>query len=700
MARIPLVGPSAALVPLKAAASECMNLYPELIEDPEERTKNLAILRKIPGIHQFIDTTESAIRGVWSGGGRLFVVAGNKLYEISIGTYVGGNPSAGAGAVVRSTTLPGPAAADANPAILFGNGNQLGIVANGQFYWDNGTGPVAARFLLEGTLTAVGATLTWTAGNQFTSDMVGRAINLNGQWLTVVGYTSATQITASATPAGGRSGTVFFALGGYVVWHASGDLFTADMEGQPIVIDGVTYTVATFDGPGAITLTSPGPFGGGGLAYSTIVTNIPYACDGGAIVTAVTGAYLAGAAWVQRPAAVAIAVSAATNANPCVITTASAHNLTSGDVPSFSGGTGNWTPLNNPYTVTVLSSTTFSIPLNSTAFGALTGTVLMHPEDLGRQVNFSDPFDFTRWRGLSFKTKEAAADYIQAIFADRGLLYIGGTENSEVWQLDTNGLPRRIEGTEVREGLSSRWCLSSLAQSLFFLGGSPRGTTIGYRMRGFVPVRVSTHAVEKSWASGSAYPWEAVTYSEINSDGHQFWVVNWPGAPAWVYDVTASEQLGYPVWHQRSRWNAGTAAFTGNPRAWFHTFIPEWGTHGMHIVGGPESGKLYEMSDLYGDDGGSDIRWRRAIPYRYNGGKKMYFGRQDLQATGSTISRDYSDDAGATFVNPTDEMGDGTLHRFWPPGGSSEGRVWRYTGIGQDIVTLIDLQADETPGTV
>jgi hypothetical protein len=37
----------------------------------------------------------------------------------------------------------------------------------------------------------------------------------------------------------------------------------------------------------------------------------------------------------------------------------------------------NWTPINGSFLVTVLSATTFSIPVDSTAFGALTGAPII-----------------------------------------------------------------------------------------------------------------------------------------------------------------------------------------------------------------------------------------------------------------------------------------------------------------------------------
>jgi hypothetical protein len=70
-----------------------------------------------------------------------------------------------------------------------------------------------------------------------------------------------------------------------------------------------------------------------------------------------------------------INVSAGSNASPAVLTTTTNHNLTTGMSLYFYGFDGGWTSLNgNVYAVTVLSSTTFSIPVDSTAFGAFTGT--------------------------------------------------------------------------------------------------------------------------------------------------------------------------------------------------------------------------------------------------------------------------------------------------------------------------------------
>ncbi len=70
-----------------------------------------------------------------------------------------------------------------------------------------------------------------------------------------------------------------------------------------------------------------------------------------------------------------LTITAATNANPVVFTTSASHGLVHGQTVSISGATGNWTPVNGTFAVTVDSDTTFSIAVDSTTFGSLSGSL-------------------------------------------------------------------------------------------------------------------------------------------------------------------------------------------------------------------------------------------------------------------------------------------------------------------------------------
>jgi hypothetical protein len=89
------------------------------------------------------------------------------------------------------------------------------------------------------------------------------------------------------------------------------------------------------------------------------------------------GRYKVGA--IRTPiSSISAAVSAATNANPCAITTGANHGFSSGDVVDFSG-VGGMTELNTgTFTITVTSPTSFTLnTTDSTTFGVYTsgGTV-------------------------------------------------------------------------------------------------------------------------------------------------------------------------------------------------------------------------------------------------------------------------------------------------------------------------------------
>ena len=79
------------------------------------------------------------------------------------------------------------------------------------------------------------------------------------------------------------------------------------------------------------------------------------------------------------PRATQISVSSVTNASVAVITLSAPHGITVGltNAVVISGAAGLWQPINGNWVATAISATTLSIPLNTTSFGALTGTVTL-----------------------------------------------------------------------------------------------------------------------------------------------------------------------------------------------------------------------------------------------------------------------------------------------------------------------------------
>lgn len=189
--KLGLAGQSYANRSLTAAAQSNINLYGELIQDPNEREKNVAFLYGIPGRHLFkdlttIDAAATPIRGIWTGGGRCFVAAGTKYMELdSSGNLVGSVRT------ISNATVYGFAN---SPVQFFANGNQLFIISGDVAYVDNGFGPVQVTTgNYAGTVNTFGIGVGWVSGSKFLDDgsWVGQTITING-----VGYT----IAGGATP--------------------------------------------------------------------------------------------------------------------------------------------------------------------------------------------------------------------------------------------------------------------------------------------------------------------------------------------------------------------------------------------------------------------------------------------------------------------------------------------------------------------
>jgi hypothetical protein len=278
MTKIPLVGQSYALRSPTAAAQTCMNLYPELIEDPNEREKNKAFLYGIPGRHVFkdlttIDAAATPVRGIWTGAGRTFVAAGTKYMELSsTGALIGS---------VRTISNASVLGFSNTPVYFIPNGNQLFIVSGGVGYIDNGAGPVtitignSAGVVTTGYQGVVDTTagavdnVVWVSGDEFPTDGSWNFQNIviNGTSYLVTAVSSTHSLTVLVAP-GAHSGYAYSFSRAQARW-VSGDKFQVGSTwvGKTMVINGSNFTIFSVpDDETANLATVPTP--AVGVAYS------------------------------------------------------------------------------------------------------------------------------------------------------------------------------------------------------------------------------------------------------------------------------------------------------------------------------------------------------------------------------------------------------------------------------------------------
>jgi len=163
----PFVGGSYPSAILRADAQSSINLYPET--DKSGSGKSKAQLVGTPGLQAFVTLPNAPIRGLWVGENRLFAVGGAHLYEVfSNATY----------------NDRGNIGTDGKPVQVFPNGNQIGIVSAGNFYCDNGAGPVQPGFpIATGTARSSGGGSTqvyWIAGQKFDQSLLNKPFTLAG----------------------------------------------------------------------------------------------------------------------------------------------------------------------------------------------------------------------------------------------------------------------------------------------------------------------------------------------------------------------------------------------------------------------------------------------------------------------------------------------------------------------------------------
>jgi hypothetical protein len=301
------------------------------------------------------------------------------------------------------------------------------------------------------------------------------------------------------------------------------------------------------------------------------------------------------------------------------------------------------------------------------------------------QFQISAPLNGLSWSPIDFGSTQEA-DAIVALEELHGYLWIFGSNTIVVFQ-DTGSASfpfQRVPGSKVEMGLGAAFSILKLDNSIFWLGTSSRGPAMVFRADGFLPSRVSTHALEAAM-QGYSTTADAVA-STYEERGHLFYRLDFPSAGAtWVYDVATK------AWHERAWWNTGTGAYTIHP-ARFHAFC-----FNKHLVLDYATGKVYEQSLTYYDDAGNPLRWLRRAPHitDNDGRRKLFYGRFELimnvgwdlpPGSNPLIFLRWSNDGGVTWSSDHGAAASaGTTGQYarrvlWRQLGGSRSRVFEVSG--------------------
>ena len=195
--------------------------------------------------------------------------------------------------------------------------------------------------------------------------------------------------------------------------------------------------------------------------------------------------------------------------------------------------------------------------------------------------------DATSYDPLDFATAEGDPDTLLNIHVDHRQFLLMGRRSIEPWYNSGEDFPfSPVSGAFIETGLGAKHAFASIDNTTFWLGDD----RVVYRLNGFTPQRVSTHAIEQAILGFSSIG--GARAFGMRWKGHAFFVLTFPDEGTFVYDAATG------LWHE---WE------TYGQKGWIgccHTRVYE-----KDIVGDEDAGKLYTLEDATYDDDGSAIEW-------------------------------------------------------------------------------------------
>jgi hypothetical protein len=679
MADFGFVGPSYEAPSIYQDGQECINFRPEIDPLKGEGKRGVVALYPTPGLSSKI-TFQNAqeVRGLRtvSGGDYMVAVVGQYVYVLTD---------------EFTPTLVGQINTSTGRVGITDNGVNVYIVDGSYRYTWRISNPSSALF----TGSVSGTTLTVTAVTQGT---IGANQSLFG-----LGVTNETVITGQLTGTTGGVGTYSINLSQTVTSTlmnsaAVASVLTASMSGTTLTVTGSTGTLypgQTIQGDTVIANTIITALGSGTVLSHTIATaGTGYAVND--TVTVLGGVYgTTPATYTVTAIGASGAVTTLTQTNSGNYTSTPANNASTSSNGSGtgltltltfgtgSGSTGNYV-ISTSQTVTSRTMYALNFSVLPSSDGAFSG---------GNTVDIVDNYFIFNKGGtqqyaasnplspitppLSFSSKDGSPDDLVSLIVVNREVFLLGEASSEVW-VDVGTFPfpfQRIPGTNTQHGIAAKFSMSRLGNSFAYVSRNNRGEAQIMQMQGYVPTRISTHAVEQTLLNKYIDDAVAWTYQQ---EGHECYVVSFPTLDlTWVYDVSTG------MWH-KWLWVDTTNTYhrhRGNCSAVFQ---------GKVYVGDHSNGQIYLLDPSNYTDNGSEIRRLRRAPHIVTDLQRQYLDELQIQfqpGVGNQVNPGQTPQAMLRWSN---DGGSTWSYEHWTSIGKvgqyNNRAIWRRLGWSRDRV--------------
>jgi hypothetical protein len=203
----------------------------------------------------------------------------------------------------------------------------------------------------------------------------------------------------------------------------------------------------------------------------------------------------------------------------------------------------------------------------------------------------------------------------------------------------------RIEGAQIQKGVVGTQACCVFIQAIAFLGSGRNEAPGIYVGASATTQKASTQEIDNLLLQYTEAQLALVKLEARNDKNHQHLYVHLPDRTV-VYDATASEALGEPVWFTLTTTIVGFAQYRARNMVWAYD---KW------LVGDPQSSNVGYLVQDTGHHWGAQVRWEFGTLIVYNEGNGAIFNELELVSlTGSVaigtnpqISTSYSLDGKA-----------------------------------------------------
>jgi hypothetical protein len=268
-------------------------------------------------------------------------------------------------------------------------------------------------------------------------------------------------------------------------------------------------------------------------------------------------------------------------------------------------------------------------------------------EPFGRYWLHSDLSDATSYNTIDRNVAEKLPDKILQVIGSGSDVFVLGQRSGQFFYNTgaSTGTWTNRAGAEMDVGAASPWTACRLDNTIYWLGND--GTV--YRLEGYQPRRVSTHALEQAFSRADVAQAYAYTFEDR---GHKIYYLT-VGGRTWGFDVATGE------WHRRKSFGLNFWRFSSLTRH-----------RGRWFGGDYTNGRMYLLDWGLQSEDGAELERSRISPVLHDDQNKVICNLLELVF-------DSGMDAGATTL-----LDDLSISGDLPDGEGGDVESYQYESAG------------------